>query len=207
MPRLYSVLWTITPTTAPQPWRPCGACGEKRPFRCSEKFRLNANGKSLDAWLIYKCTGCDQTWNRAIFERRATRDIAPALLTALETSNPALVRRHAFDGAALRKFTHRVDEFDEVAVKRQPLGSAGQEREVLEIAIAAPIPNSLRLDRLLASELALSRNRIASMASAGELRTASPLDRPVRDGIKITLDLAADDAPSILASAIRSDET
>lgn len=189
MPRLHSVLWTVNPTSAPQPWRACGACGDKRPFRCAEKFRLNANGKRLDAWLIYKCVDCGQTWNRPIFERRAARDIDPALLTALEVSDPVMVRRHAFDEAALRRFAHRVDAFADVAVERRLIGKSASARETLEIEIAAPLPVSVRLDRLLATELGLSRSRIASLADSGELRATSALGKPVRDGMRVVLDL------------------
>ena len=65
------------PRTPPQPWLACSRCRDIRPFRCSEKFRLNANGKRLDAWLIYRCGSCDNTWNRPVLERRNRRDIDP----------------------------------------------------------------------------------------------------------------------------------
>ena len=66
------------PRTPPRPWLACSRCRGIKPFRCSEKFRLNANGKRLDAWLIYRCASCDNTWNRPVLERRNRRDIDPA---------------------------------------------------------------------------------------------------------------------------------
>ena len=36
----------------------CGGCGKKREFVNSGKFRVNANGKNVDVWLIYRCSKC-----------------------------------------------------------------------------------------------------------------------------------------------------
>ena len=193
MPNVIHVGWTITPKIAPQPWRPCSRCGTQRPFRCSGKFRFNANGKRLDAWLIYKCTGCDETWNRTVVERRAAREFNPAVLAAFEANDPALVRRFAFDAVGLRKSAHRVAEFGEVEVRKDLLdGTFGSDSPIsLEIVLRVPIPIPLRLDRLLAAELGISRSRVAVLVEAGRLRTAAALSKAVRDGTRIEIDLAA----------------
>jgi hypothetical protein len=201
MPNVIRVRWTIAPKIAPQPWRPCSRCGTQRPFNCSDKFRLNANGKRLDAWLIYKCTGCDENWNRAVVERRAARNLEPAMLAALEANDPALVRRFAFDAVGLRKSAHRVEEFGEVEVRKKLLdGTHGTASAIsLEIALAVPISVSLRLDRLLAAELGISRSRVAALAEAGRLRTAAALSKALRDGTRIEIDLAAGINADLLA--------
>lgn len=184
MPRAFRVLWTITPRYYPQPWRNCSRCNRQTPFCCGGKFRLNANGKRLDAWLIYRCTVCDDTWNHAVVERRAARDLDPAMLAAFEANDEALVRRFALDVAVLRRSAHRVEEFPEVEVHRQPAEiPAGP--TAMEITLAVPFAVSLRLDRLLATELGVSRGRIAALAEAGALTTATALNRPVRDGTTI----------------------
>jgi hypothetical protein len=203
MSRALVVLWTVTPSIYPRPWRSCSRCGEPRPFRCSGKFRFNANGKRLDAWLVYKCMACDDTWNHTVIERRGARDIPPALLAAFETNDDALVRRFAFDLAALRKSAHRIEEFAEVVVGKTLLGERLTQAPVLEITLAVPLPISLRLDRLLAAELGLSRNRIAAMAEAGRISTSCSLNKPSRDGGKITLDLKDEvDVEAIWRAAI-----
>ena len=38
--------------------RRCGGCGKKMVFECAGKFRVNANGRRLDVWLIYRCQRC-----------------------------------------------------------------------------------------------------------------------------------------------------
>ena len=84
MSNLPRVQWTITPRIAPQPWLPCRRCDRPRPFRSSGKIRANANGKRLDAWLIYRCADCGSPWKRPLLQRRSIRDIDPASLQALQ---------------------------------------------------------------------------------------------------------------------------
>ena len=35
----------------------------------SGKFRVNASGKSVDVWLVYRCKKCKHSWNLTIYER------------------------------------------------------------------------------------------------------------------------------------------
>ena len=192
MSNVICVAWTITAKTTPRPWVGCSRCGGPRPFRCSGKFRLNANGKRLDAWLVHKCVGCGDTWNYAVVERRAVRDFEPQMLAALETNDAALVRRFAFDVPALRRAAHRVEEFAEVEVRKELLGEATAAARFLEVALVVPAAVSLRLDRLLAVELGLSRSRIAALAYAGHLTASGGLSKPARDGMTVTIDLACE---------------
>jgi hypothetical protein len=182
------VQWTIIPRTAPQPWLTCSRCGEARRFRSSDKIRVNANGKRVDAWLIYKCTGCGSTWNRPILERRSVRTIEQGFLTALCTSDAELTRRLAFDVEGLRRSAGRVEEFDDALVIKAVLSDSTMPRRQLEILCCVPEPVGLRLDRLLANELRLSRSRIQGLAKAGHLVVFPPgsqLRRPVRDGMRL----------------------
>ena len=130
MSSILRVQWTITPSTPPQPWLACSRCRDIRPFRCSEKFRLNANGKRLDAWLIYRCGSCDNTWNRPVLERRNRRDIDPAFLHALETDDPQWIRRYAFDAASLRNRAERIEEFADCRRREAP--AIGRSKTVFE---------------------------------------------------------------------------
>ena len=183
------VQWTIIPRTAPQPWLACSRCGEARRFHSSDKIRVNANGKRIDAWLIYKCTGCGITWNRPILERQPVRTIEPDFLTALRTSEAALTRRLAFDVEGLRRGSAaRVEEFDDASVNKVVLSESTMPMRQLEILCRVPEPVGLRLDRLLANELRLSRSRIQGLAKSGDLvvfPSVSSLHRPVRDGMQL----------------------
>lgn len=188
------VQWTVIPRIAPQPWIACSGCGGLKPFQSSGKIRLNANGKKLDAWLIYKCSTCDKTWNRSIFERRSVRDISPASFKALRSNDPEWIRTKAFDIDALRRDAHRIDEFGDVDVHKSALSKDGADWKTLEIELVVPLRTSMRLDRLLAAELSISRSRLQVLRDGERLRTdpdhKGALRRRIKHGSRITLDLS-----------------
>lgn len=194
------VLWTVTSLVAPQPHLACNRCGTTRPYRSSGKFRLNANGKRLDAWLVYRCTTCENSWNFTLFERRLRRDIAPELLAALETNQPALARRHAFDTVALKRAARLVEEFPDVAV-RKTIVEAAPAPDALQIMLALERPVALRLDRLLATELGTSRSRLDRWAGRTCLHVdGGELHKPPRHGCVVRLALAEEPDRAELAA-------
>lgn len=189
------VRWTIIPTTAPQPWIACGGCGGLRAFQSSDKIRLNANGRKLDAWLIYKCLICQRTWNRPILERQNIRTIDPAILDALQSNDPDWIRAETFNLEALRRKSQRVDEFADFEITKE-IQQDVPEWTRLEIELTVPFPISIRLDRLLASELKLSRSRLQSLHESGMLRTnpgqADLMRRRIRNAVLVVVDLATE---------------
>ncbi|WP_119274920.1 DUF1062 domain-containing protein [Taklimakanibacter deserti] len=189
---LERVQWTIIPRTAPQPWIACSRCGEPKPFRSSGKIRLNANGRRLDAWLIYKCSDCDGTWNRPLFERRPIGDISIADLEALQSNDPGWVKSYEFDIGGLRDRARRIDEGTEVEVHKQTLTDETGTGNILEITLVVRSAVGLRLDRLLAAELGLSRSRLHALREQGQLRIdpdhKDVLRRRIRDGTRIVLE-------------------
>ena len=157
-------------------------------------------------WLIYRCIDCDNSWNFGIFERCNRRDIEPTLLAALESNDPMLVRRHAFDVVALRNRVGRIEEFSDVAVRKQRLSDKGETVTTLEIRLVIEMPTSLRLDRLLANELGISRSRLQALEEVRLLVIvpdgAKALRKPAREGTTIRIDLAGEaDRDHIIASA------
>ena len=192
MSNTLNVRWTIIPTNAPQPWIACSGCGGPRPFKCSDKLRLNANGRRLDAWLSYKCTGCGKTWNRTLFERRNVRDIDPATLEALQSNNPNWIPGHAFDVGALGRFTKRIDAFADCLVHKSVTADI-RGWNVLQIELSVPVTAGPRLDRILATELGLSRSRLQVLHEMAVLRIEpdrkQALKRPAKDGSRVIVDL------------------
>jgi hypothetical protein len=156
-------------------------------FRASGKIRVNANGKRLDAWLIYKCTSCDNTWNRPILERRHVSTIEPPLLASLQANDPALSRRLAFE--TLRRKV-KVEHFDDATVRKEVVSESARPACRLEILCVVPAATGLRVDRLLSTELRLSRSRIQNMQNAGHLAACPDgLRRPLRNGLRVRIEL------------------
>ena len=206
MSGLLRIRWAIAPEIAPRPLINCNRCGDVRPYRCSGKFRVNANGKRIDAWLIYRCIGCDNSWNFTVLERRNRRDIEPALLAALEGNEPVLARRIAFDAAALRGRAGRIEEFAEATVQKQMLEGNVAGATGLRLELRLEAATSLRLDRLLATQLGISRTRLRDLEER-KLLTVAPkgakaLRKPVCDGLAIRIDLAGEaDRDAVISAA------
>jgi hypothetical protein len=189
------VRWTIIPQTAPQPWIACSGCGGLRAFQSSGKIRFNANGRKLDAWLICKCLSCEKTWNRPIFERQNVRAINPVVLEALRSNDPQWIRTETFNLEALRRKSQRVDEFSEFEIGKDILRETPNWTK-LELELMVPFSVSTRLDRLLASELKVSRARLQTFHDKGTLRTNSDradiLRRRIKTGTQVTIDLSTE---------------
>ncbi|OLP45876.1 DUF1062 domain-containing protein [Rhizobium oryziradicis] len=193
MCNILRVRWTVIPQIAPQPWIACSGCGCLRAFQSSGKIRLNANGRKLDAWLIYKCLTCEKTWNRPIFERQNVRDIDPVVMEALQSNDPQWIRAETFNLEALRRKSQRVDEFSEVDIEKVLLHEADNWTK-LEVELVVPFPTSIRLDRLLALELRVSRSRLQTLHDGGMLQAnsdrANVLRRRIKTGLQVTIDLS-----------------
>ena len=159
----------------------------------SGKVRLNAHRKLIDTWLIYRCTACDNTWNRPILERRSVREIDPALLQALQSNDGDWVRALAFDVDQLRRHAREIKEFPDVEVRKQKLSGGPGPWSALGLSLDVPLPTATRTDRLLASELSLSRASVHSFDASGRLclphRKHRVLRRPITDQLHVSIDL------------------
>jgi hypothetical protein len=176
--------WRIRPLELPRPWRYCASCATARAFVCSDRFRVNAQKKSLDVWLNYRCTSCDDLWKFPLFERRAVSELGSGQLDAFAQHDPAAVWKYAFDIPRLRPHVIRVDTDVRFAVERTPLVCDAVEAGHFCIHFDVPFPCDIRLDRLLAAELGISRSALKRRVSP-EQREA--LRKRVRDGQALSM--------------------
>ena len=133
---------------------------------------MNASGHKLDVWLIYRCEGCDFTWNRAVEERRTVAALGERLVR-YERNDSALARQIACDVTGLARAGVAV-EWADARVEREAPGThvgvgAGAGLEIIFTVADGCV---VRLDRVLARELGLSRS-IRSRISA-DRRPAVP---------------------------------
>ena len=188
------VRWTITPTTAPQPWIICSGCGGLRAFQSSDKIRLNANGRKLDAWLIYKCTTLRQDVEPDDLRTpECSRHRVRLALEALQSNDPDWIRAEAFNLEALRRASRRIDEFADLDIRKELVRETpGWTHLKIEFSISLPI--SARLDRVLASELQVSRSQLSAFHEARLLRTdpdrTGVLRRRIPNGLRVAIDLS-----------------
>jgi len=181
-----TVLWTLRPSSPPAVVRTCPRCDDARPFDSSGRFRLNANKRRLDAWLIYRCRHCEATWNLPIVERVPLARLSAADLRAFESSCPERARRIAFDVGVLKP--HGTLQSDASTTLDKP---AAHPVNTFDLVLANPLGVAWRLDRVLATGLGIRRADLPGLWRCGALEVHLPrperaLRRPVADGTRCT---------------------
>jgi hypothetical protein len=114
------VCWRILPVTTPRVLRHCSHCGTTRQFACSDTFRVNANQRKIDVWLIYRCVDCDCTWNRTIFTRSTPEEIGLVLYRHFQDNHRETAWHYTFDLAQLHRLGVRCDATVPVRVSGPP---------------------------------------------------------------------------------------
>ena len=97
------VTWEVQCHSLLPVWRYCKKCGETKTFICSEQFRVNAQKKLLDIWLIYRCSNCGTSWNAEVGSRISPRALDSGTLEGFCRNDKELVRKFAMDSGFLRR--------------------------------------------------------------------------------------------------------
>ena len=148
--------------------RVCPRCDVRRSHVFTWRSRLNANGRALDAWLLFACSECSRTLKLPVLERVPVRSVAPDLLRALEVSDPVRLGSLVAEQVTSPDFTVDVEGADVL------LAEGGW--VVLSVAPGV----RARLDRVLAVVLGVPRARVKG-------RIVGRANRPVRDGQRIEI--------------------
>ncbi|MFI5559809.1 DUF1062 domain-containing protein [Amycolatopsis japonica] len=154
--------WLVVPTCLPAVLRRCHACGSGR-FRANGKFRVNANHKLIDVWLLVLCTRCGDTAKLTILERVNVRSVRPALLTRLHENDLGLVAELLQDPAVLRRNHVALDWEGAWRLDTDSL-CHGDFRDV-SVHFEARIP--LQPVRLIAEGCGLSRGEVERLIEEG----------------------------------------
>ncbi len=172
------------PTCLPTVLRRCPACASDR-FRANGKFRVNANHKLLDAWLLVLCTACGDTAKLTILERMNVRSIRPELLDRMHHNDPDLAAELLQDPVVRRRNGIALD-WDN-AWRLDTGGSDHLDREVIDVSVrfAARIP--VRPVRLIAEGCGLSRAEVERLITEGKLVSAVRLSGKLSGDFTFTL--------------------
>lgn len=171
--------WVVAPTCLPVVLRRCRACASER-FRASDKFRVNANHKLIDAWLLARCVACGDTAKLTVLERASVRSVRPELLDRLHGNDPGLTAELLQDPVVRRRNRIALDWDD--AWRLDTGGSAHLDEDVLDVSVrfAAPVP--VRPMRLIADGCRVSRAEVGRLVAEGRLVSAVRLTgRHTRD--------------------------
>ncbi|WP_238659964.1 DUF1062 domain-containing protein [Micromonospora foliorum] len=159
-------------------------CASKR-LRASGKFRVNANHKLLDVWLLALCTGCGETAKLTVLERMTVRSIPPELLDRLHANDPGLTTDLLQDPAVQRRNRFVLD-WDN-AWRLDTGGSKHLDLDVIDVAVrnAARIP--VRPTRLIAEGCGLSRGEVDRLITEGKVVSAFRLSGKLSGDFTFTL--------------------
>lgn len=156
--------WKVT-AAPPAVARHCARC-EPACFKSSGKFRINAQQRHLDVWLVYRCTQCGASWNLPLYSRISPHELAPRLYHRLLSNCPALAAEYAGNTSILQKAGAQPLPAEEFTVEGPPL-PAGRP---IELSIECTLPAGCRLDKILSLKTGLSRSRVQSMFRSGAFR-------------------------------------
>ncbi|MET9906632.1 DUF1062 domain-containing protein [Streptomyces sp. NPDC006476] len=176
--------WVVMPTCLPLVLRRCHTCGSER-FRASGKFRVNANHKLIDAWLLVLCTACGETAKLTVFERMSVRSVRPELLDRLHANDVGLAAELLQDPVVRRR--NRVALDWDGAWRLDTGGTDHLDREVIDVSVhfAARIP--VRPVRLIAEGCGLSRAEVERLITEGKVVSAIRLSGKLSGDFTFTL--------------------
>ncbi|MFF4395878.1 DUF1062 domain-containing protein [Streptomyces sp. NPDC001480] len=177
-------IWVVTPTCLPLVLRRCHACASER-FLTSGKFRVNANHKLIDAWLLALCTACGDTTKLTVLERVNVRSVRPELLDRMHDNDPGLAAELLQDPVVRRRNRIALDWGDAWCLDTG--GPDHLDREVLDVSVrfAARIP--VRPVRLIAEGCGLSRAELERLITEGKLVSAVRLNSRLSGDFTFTL--------------------
>ncbi|MFI1825248.1 DUF1062 domain-containing protein [Streptomyces sp. NPDC020412] len=172
------------PTCLPTVVRRCHACASDR-FRANGKFRVNANHKLLDVWLLVLCTACGDTAKLTVLERVNVRSVRPELLDRMHENDPGLAAELLQDPVVRRRNRIALDWTN--AWRLDTGGSDHLDRAVIDVSVrfAARIP--VRPVRLIAEACGLPRAEVERLIGEGNLVSAVRLSGKLSGDFTFTL--------------------
>jgi hypothetical protein len=172
------------PTCLPLVLRRCHTCASES-FRASGKFRVNANHKLIDAWLLVLCTSCGDTAKLTVLERVNVRSVRPEMLDRLHDNDLGLTAELLQDPVVQRRNRIALDWGD--AWRLDTGGTDHLDHEVLDVSVrfAARIP--VRPVRLIAEGCGLSRAEVERLIAEGRVVSAVRLSGKLSGDFTFTL--------------------
>ncbi len=166
------ITWQVQYLFFPRVSRHCKKCGKTTKFSCSEKFRVNAQRRTLDIWLIYNCIDFDTTWNARVFSRISPYSLNPAQLEGFQKNNRSLVEEYAMDHDFL--YRNGVDE-----IEVPPYSIMGEDflpGENVELTIKSEHLFPIKVSALIRKKLHLSQAAYLQMIENGTIKSIPEQD-------------------------------
>jgi len=164
--------WLVRPTGLPLIRRHCLNCTSTR-YRAHGKFRVNANHKLLDVWLLALCVGCGETIKLTVMERTHVRAIDPELLARLHANDLELAAKLLIDPGVLHRNSITLDWEGAWSLRTRAVDLSGVELIDASVRFAQRIP--IRVTKLLSLGLGVSRAEVERLVADGRISSARRL--------------------------------
>jgi hypothetical protein len=164
--RRVATQWLVYATGLPLIRRRCLRCASPA-YRADGTFRVNANGKLLDVWLLARCLGCGKTVNLTVLERVHVRAIDPLTLTRFHDNDIELAAKLLEDPVLLRRNGITLDWDGAWGLQQTPADVA--EAEVIDTSVRFAQRIPIRVTTLLSVGLNVSRSEVRRLIAAGNL--------------------------------------
>ena len=173
----------------------CSRCESYR-FYCSEKFRINAQKKNIDIWLIYKCSNCDSTYNVTILTRKNPEVINKELYNKFLNNDIKTAWMYAFSPDFANKNSIEFD-FASVEYYLKYHGDSldnlinYQKRHVI-FEIVYPFNYNLKISTIIKELLGISSNQVVQLIDREAILVDSKLLQKkdkVRNGMVVKIDV------------------
>ena len=179
-------LWAVRECGLPAVVKSCVDCSGTR-HHPSGKFRVNANGKLLDVWLLLCCAACGRTSKVPVHERVQVRSLERVRRLAYETNDPAMVRELTMSASLAAKNRYRLDWTGAWELVTDTPCYSPDNPLPLTVLISFELPAPVRVERLLVLGLGLSRADVRRMVADGHIRLPLALDAKAHQDFELTI--------------------
>lgn len=165
------IIWNIEYSAPPTVLRYCKKCGKKSEYVCSGEFRINAQQRALDIWLIYKCIQCNTTWNSTIYSRVSPQSLGVTLLERFHSNDEILALQYAMNISLLKKNGAEIK-----MPAYQIIGEAVSLENPVSIKIQSQYSLPLKISSVLRTKLGISQREFDNLLSSNRIQSSTEQD-------------------------------
>ena len=186
-----AVTWRLRRTRLPRILHHCANCTVPSTFEPTGRFRVNANRKLLDVWLLLSCGTCGRSLKATVVERSAVRSISPALLRRYQRNDPLLVAEVLLAPSFRRRNRLTLDWTGTWELAADPLPwlqvQSWRDRPI-RVTVELGQPVLVHPVQVLAAGLGISRTEVKRLIAAGRIQSSISLDSRTSTGFQFTVD-------------------
>lgn len=185
--------WEIKVKNTPLLIKKCSHCDSDR-FYCSDKFRMNAQKKNIDVWLIYRCVRCDNTCNITLLSRTKPEWIDKSLFHSFSVNDRKAAWKYAFSTELVGRNNLKLD-YDSVEYEviehfsKEDIIHASH--DIIKIQIKCEFEFNLKVSSFIKRNFPYSTTLLKRLFELGEISLLSgkePQKHKMRNGDIILID-------------------